>query len=276
MISRQRRPAGGDRGVPRRARRALDVPVRPRARRCRRSSGCARRPTRVHDPYVPARLHAVARDLTIHARLRRLLVLGPPDASRSCARTCARSARDPGRLGGAGAREPGPGWRSSTTRPADADAAARLRTRATASRPACSPPGCRRAKPVRDARRADARIVDPAGAPARVSLVLPPDGRAAAVRRPRRPAGAPRRCSRGEPFDAVTTLLTRRLALRGLAARRARRGCRPPGRGPVRADLPRRGCCTSAPGVLGRVPWPAGPMIERYGSAQPWPLDRFA
>ena len=29
-------------------------------------------------------------------------------------------------------------------------------------------------------------------------------------------------------------------------------------------------------GVLGRVPWPAGPVIERYGSAQPWPADRFA
>jgi hypothetical protein len=28
--------------------------------------------------------------------------------------------------------------------------------------------------------------------------------------------------------------------------------------------------------VLGRVPWPAGPVIERYGSAQPWPADRFA
>ena len=28
-------------------------------------------------------------------------------------------------------------------------------------------------------------------------------------------------------------------------------------------------------GVLGRVPWPAGPVIERYGSAQPWPADRF-
>jgi hypothetical protein len=24
------------------------------------------------------------------------------------------------------------------------------------------------------------------------------------------------------------------------------------------------------------VPWPAGPVMERYGSAQPWPADRFA
>jgi hypothetical protein len=29
-------------------------------------------------------------------------------------------------------------------------------------------------------------------------------------------------------------------------------------------------------GLLGRVPAPAGPVIERYGSAQPWPQERFA
>jgi hypothetical protein len=28
-------------------------------------------------------------------------------------------------------------------------------------------------------------------------------------------------------------------------------------------------------GVLGRVPPPCGPTIERYGSAQPWPWDRY-
>ena len=28
--------------------------------------------------------------------------------------------------------------------------------------------------------------------------------------------------------------------------------------------------------LFGSVPPPAGPTIERYGSAQPWPLDRFA
>ena len=29
------------------------------------------------------------------------------------------------------------------------------------------------------------------------------------------------------------------------------------------------------PGLLGRVPAPTGPTIERHGSAQPWPWDRF-
>jgi hypothetical protein len=28
-------------------------------------------------------------------------------------------------------------------------------------------------------------------------------------------------------------------------------------------------------GLLGRVPPPVGPTIERYGSANPWPWDRF-
>jgi hypothetical protein len=28
-------------------------------------------------------------------------------------------------------------------------------------------------------------------------------------------------------------------------------------------------------GLLGAVPLPCGPTIERYGSAQPWPWDRY-
>ncbi len=28
-------------------------------------------------------------------------------------------------------------------------------------------------------------------------------------------------------------------------------------------------------GLLGWLPPPAGPTIERYGSAEPWPWDRF-
>jgi hypothetical protein len=29
-------------------------------------------------------------------------------------------------------------------------------------------------------------------------------------------------------------------------------------------------------GLFGRVPPPGGPTIERYGSAQPWPWDRYS
>lgn len=38
---------------------------------------------------------------------------------------------------------------------------------------------------------------------------------------------------------------------------------------PVRHALPR-----SSPGLFGSVPPPAGPAIERYASAEPWPRDR--
>jgi hypothetical protein len=29
-------------------------------------------------------------------------------------------------------------------------------------------------------------------------------------------------------------------------------------------------------GVVGAFPLPVGPVIERHGSAQPWPWERFA
>ena len=158
------------------------------------------------------------------------------------------------------------------SRPEDADAAASLRT--LAGEPAGFLAAWRRhAKPVRWARRADARIVDPDGAPARISLVLPPEGvRLAfddvAVQQARRAL------LQGEPFDAVTTLLRDDSHFEGslLVAR---------GEGTARlADDPFARVFSPrvlhvGAGVLGRVPWPAGPVIERYGSAQPWPADRF-
>lgn len=157
-------------------------------------------------------------------------------------------------------------------RPDDADAAGRLRTLAG------EPAGFlaawrRRAKPVRHALRADARIVDPEGASARISLVLPPEGHRLpfddlAVQQARRDLLA------GEPFDAVTTLLRddshyegSLLVARGLDAARL-------GDDPFARLFQARVLHVGA-GVLGRMPWPAGPVIERHGSAQPWPADRF-
>jgi len=156
--------------------------------------------------------------------------------------------------------------------PEGADAAAELRTLAG------GPAGVlaawlRHAKPVRRAWRVDARVVDPGGAPARISLVLPPPGvRLAfddmAVQEARRSLLA------GLPFDAVTTLLTddshfdgSLLVARGEEAARLADD-------PFARVFPRR-VLHAGGGLLGRVPWPAGPVIERYGSAQPWPADRF-
>ena len=81
-------------------------------------------------------------------------------------------------------------------------------------------------------------------------------------------------CWQAQPFDAVSTLLTDDshfegsiLVARGEEAARLADD-------PFARIFPARLLHVGA-GVLGRVPWPAGPVIERYGSAQPWPADRF-
>jgi hypothetical protein len=131
----------------------------------------------------------------------------------------------------------------------------------------------RRARPTREAWRVDRRIVDPAGAPARVSLVLPPAGARLAF-----DDGAVQFARRelllGVPFDAVTTLLRDDSHFEGsLLVARGEDAARL-GEDPFARVFPARVLHVGR-GVLGRVPWPAGPVIERYGSAQPWPADRF-
>jgi hypothetical protein len=129
-------------------------------------------------------------------------------------------------------------------------------------------------KPLRHARRADPRVVDPAGAPALVSLVLAPPGVRVlfddlAVQQARRAVLA------RPPFDAVTTLLSDSshfegalTVARGALAERLADD-------PFARVFPARLLRVGA-GLLGAAPPPAGPTIERYGSAQPWPWDRFA
>ncbi len=129
-----------------------------------------------------------------------------------------------------------------------------------------------RARPTRAARRIDERIVDPAGEPAWISLVRPPEGvRLAfddlAVQHARRRVLAER------PPDAISTLLSDAshfegalTVIRGDPARlRDDPFARVFGARILRVDA----------GLFGRVPPPCGPTIERYGSAQPWPWDRY-
>jgi hypothetical protein len=133
---------------------------------------------------------------------------------------------------------------------------------------------CRRARPTREARRADARIIDAAGPPAVVSLVLPPPGvRLAfddvAVQQARRDVLA------HGGFDALSTLLTDASHFEG-AITVARGGdVRLLRDDPFARVFPQRILRVEA-GLFGTVPPPAGPTIERYGSASPWPADRFA
>jgi hypothetical protein len=132
----------------------------------------------------------------------------------------------------------------------------------------------RRAKPLRAARRIHAAVLDPAGDAAVVSLVLPPPGvRLAfddlAVQQARRAVLL------GRPADAVSTLLTDASHFEGAVT--VFRGADAAARAaedPFARVFPAR-VLHAGPGLLGRAPAPAGPTIERYGSAQPWPGDRF-
>jgi hypothetical protein len=129
----------------------------------------------------------------------------------------------------------------------------------------------RRAKPVRGALRADPRIVDPAGPEALVSLVLAPPGMRlafddVAVQQARRDVLA------HPPFDAVSTLLRDDSHFEGAITAGPRERLADD---PFARVFPAR-ILRVGPGVLGRAPAPCGPTIERYGSAQPWPWDRFS
>jgi hypothetical protein len=158
------------------------------------------------------------------------------------------------------------------TRPPDADAAARA-VEVDGAGAGWLAIWVRRGRPAADARRVDARLLDPAGAPAHVSLVRPPPGVELpfddlVVQQARRAVLA------APPFDAVTTLLRDAshfegslTVARGPDVERLRDD-------PFARVFPARILRVEA-GVLGVVPAPAGPVIERYGSAEPWPSDRF-
>ncbi|MEN3313420.1 MAG: hypothetical protein V7645_2749 [Actinomycetota bacterium] len=127
----------------------------------------------------------------------------------------------------------------------------------------------RRAKPVRHARRIDARIIDRDGDAAAVSLVITPAGIRLpfddlAVQQARRAVLA------GVPADAVSTLLSDASHFEGSVTVMRGRVVDDP----FARVFPARLLHVEA-GLFGRVPPPCGPTIERYGSAQPWPWDRY-
>ena len=132
----------------------------------------------------------------------------------------------------------------------------------------------RHAKPRRDARRIDARLLDADGAGALVSLVRPPPG----VRLPFDDLAvqhARRAVLAAAPQDAVTTLLSDASHFEGSLTVARGDGVARLADDPFGRIFPARVLHVGA-GLLGTLPAPAGPVIERYGSAQPWPADRFA
>jgi hypothetical protein len=132
----------------------------------------------------------------------------------------------------------------------------------------------RRARPSRAARRVDDRIIDPAGPEAWISLVEPPAGVRLlfddlAVQHARRAVLAE------PPADAVSTLLTDASHFEGAITVARGAGVSRLADDPFARIFPARILRVEA-GVLGSARAPAGPTIERYGSAQPWPWDRFS
>jgi len=132
----------------------------------------------------------------------------------------------------------------------------------------------RRAKPRREARRGDRRLLDPGGEAAWISLVVPPPGVSLlfddlAVQQARRDVFA------RPPMDGLTTLLRDASHFEGSIT--VARGANVDRlRDDPFARVFRQRVLRVEAGVVGTTPAPAGPTIERYGSAQPWPLDRFA
>ena len=130
-----------------------------------------------------------------------------------------------------------------------------------------------RRKPARSARRVDARIIDAQGAAAWVSLVRPPDG----VRLPFDDLAvqqARRDVLGGPPQDALSTLLSDASHFEGAITVARGAGVARLADDPFARVFPARILSVEA-GLLGRVPPACGPTIERYGSAQPWPWDRY-
>lgn len=129
-------------------------------------------------------------------------------------------------------------------------------------------------RPAREALRADARAVDPAGAAATVSLVLPPPGTSILFDDPA-VQGARRAVLAGRPAALVTTLLQDSSHFAGaLSAWRGPGAARDAAADPFARVAPARVLAVEA-GLLGSVPPPAGPVIERYGSATPWPAGSW-
>lgn len=116
-----------------------------------------------------------------------------------------------------------------------------------------------------------AGFVSPDGAPAVVSLVLAPRG----VRVPfddQAVIGARRAALTYWPWRALSTLVRGDSEFAGAVS--AVSPGTPSPLDPFARIVPARLLAVPA-GFVGEMTPPAGPVLERYGSAKPWPLDRF-
>jgi hypothetical protein len=152
---------------------------------------------------------------------------------------------------------------------------------AVATAPAMSPTGSRRGtfaawpagrKPVRDALRMDARLVDPQAPAAWVSLVTIPRHVAplfddVAV------SEAMRQVLRGIPPTAVSTLVRDATTLAGAVTVSHVGGPESLRDDPFSRLYPGR-VLRAGPGMFAALPAPPGPAIQRY-AGKPWPAPGF-
>jgi len=127
-------------------------------------------------------------------------------------------------------------------------------------------------QPTPTAAKIDARAIDAAGDGAWVSLVIAPPGLFLPFDDPA-VAQATRTVLAMAPADVFSTLVEGddrcRGALTAMHGEPNRLGYDP------FANLFPAVALRVGPGILGHMPAPVGPSIQRYGGANPWPWDRF-
>jgi len=127
-------------------------------------------------------------------------------------------------------------------------------------------------QPTPTAAKIDARAIDATGGSGWVSLVLAPPGLFLPFDDPA-VAHATRTVLAMAPADVFSTLVERddrcRGAVTAMLGEPGRLGYDPFGN-LFPAVILRVGA-----GILGHMPAPVGPSIQRYGGANPWPWDRF-
>jgi hypothetical protein len=127
-------------------------------------------------------------------------------------------------------------------------------------------------KPLRAAVRVDERVIDPAGPPAWVSLVLIPPQVAPLFDDPA-VSQALRRVLAGPPLAAVSTLVRDAVHFAGAVTVAHAQWPERLADDPFARLYPAR-VLRVGPGMFGRVTPPAGPAIQRYGG-KPWPAAGF-
>lgn len=123
-------------------------------------------------------------------------------------------------------------------------------------------------------RKLDARAVDPDGAPALASLVLPPDGVSILFDDPA--VSGALRAALTAPWPAVLSTLVVGSSRFAGALTAIRDGDRSRLASDPFARIFPAELVEIGPGLLGKVPAPTGPVIQRYGGGNAWPWDRFS